>query len=807
MGIKGLTTYINRNKDRFYQSYNLHDCFLVIDGCSLAYNLYNDVSNCYSAFGGDYDKYAIAIKNFFSLLKQCNVIPIVLVDGGYEKRKFRTVISRLRETYSRTARCTPVNQSHVLVYPLMMMVVFKQTLASIGVKFAQADFEGDSEIAAVARYLDCPVLSLDSDFYVYDVKYIPFSSLSLSVSQINIDSKVKHYLSCEVYEIEHFIANCGGLDKSLLPLIAVLLGNDYVPRNVFGQFSCKQGRSIKKKKNMSATQSKIAMIFDWLRQETLSSATIKILNRVKLGKRKALQCLIQQSITGYNYCPTELISYLGLKNQEADLSVLRHAHQFQCVDEFLKNSELAEEIETESSDESECSDGSESSDGTEYSDEAECSDEAACSEESENHLECSEMGYDEVSSVENVRTPSKFPPWLRDKFRRGELPSFVSDIYNFHLYFCKSQMEDFTLDDSQILSFPILQVLCRFLLCNDQGTNENDHNYRITCYLRRSIFKMQKFKLEATCELPCLTYIPPISLLPSLSDSVRKDVLYNTLGFSSADDIELAESFGEKWQLFAMVVVFWARSATNPKVTNCHLQAVIISMLVLGVIDVKIGRVRHQRDITKRKAKNLQRIQQKCANIESGETIQEFSTASSQVPLKDALAKVSEADCWNFAEFVLQCNQINGKLLTNPKQFSPLLVHSLAQLQGCLNQALVLNSILGFPIPQCHISETYSGTITYMAFSNFNARNDVELYVKGQMRNSPSVYDIYSALWVKFKSLLPALTVLFRKSKKKVKVKPKECIVSSASDHDSTSDGEPGPIFDANNRFALLGIA
>nr|CAI5832784.1 unnamed protein product [Callosobruchus analis] len=56
MGIPGLTTFIENRADLYMDNYKLHDTSLVIDGNSLACQIYEQ-SGSNMCFGGDYDKY------------------------------------------------------------------------------------------------------------------------------------------------------------------------------------------------------------------------------------------------------------------------------------------------------------------------------------------------------------------------------------------------------------------------------------------------------------------------------------------------------------------------------------------------------------------------------------------------------------------------------------------------------------------------------------------------------------------------------------------------------------------------------
>ena len=97
MGILGLTTYISQRSDLHLQYFELHDSYLVIDGNSLASQLYMNHSKCNCCFGGDYDKYARSIEKFFDSLAKCNITPLVLIDGGIEDKKIATCRSRVRK--------------------------------------------------------------------------------------------------------------------------------------------------------------------------------------------------------------------------------------------------------------------------------------------------------------------------------------------------------------------------------------------------------------------------------------------------------------------------------------------------------------------------------------------------------------------------------------------------------------------------------------------------------------------------------------------------------------------------------------
>lgn len=276
MGVRGLTTFIKNKENKYLKKYKLHNCTVLLDGNSIASNLFI-WSNIESAFGGDYDKFAKYIKEFFKVLKKCEISPLVIFDGGYEQRKLRTVYSRMKDKLRSARDAQPHSGS--LNFPLFMRIVFREVLSELSIPFSQSDFEADDELAALARQLQCPVISYDSDFYIYDVLYIPFPSINIQAialvdnSSGNLEKSQKYYLDCKIYCVDTFIDSFGGLDKNMLPLLAALLGNDYIRRSTFKAFYA--NLKIPKGKT-NPLQRRIKSVIEWLRKETFDSAVQKV---------------------------------------------------------------------------------------------------------------------------------------------------------------------------------------------------------------------------------------------------------------------------------------------------------------------------------------------------------------------------------------------------------------------------------------------------------------------------------------------------------------------------------------------------
>ncbi|KAF7392904.1 hypothetical protein HZH66_008737 [Vespula vulgaris] len=313
MGIPGLTTYIRNHSEQFLRSFDLHDTYLVIDGSSIGCQLYTCCTKCNSAFGGDYDIYAEYVRHFFWKLKKCNITPLVLLDGGYETRKTKTIMKRLRERYQAVESFTLSSQNNTHLFPILMFCIFKSILKEMNIKYIQCLFEADNAIASVAKLLNCPVLSSDSDFYIYGTLYIPYYTL-----QNYIRKWRKYVIPCKIYKVETFLNIFSGLTESLLPLAAILLGNDYIQQYEFKNFY----KNIKLPNigriNFNLQQCRIEGTLNWLSKHTLNEAIILIMRTVPQENKKQTFRAIEMIINEYTSISINILDQLDFSKEDMD---------------------------------------------------------------------------------------------------------------------------------------------------------------------------------------------------------------------------------------------------------------------------------------------------------------------------------------------------------------------------------------------------------------------------------------------------------------------------------------------------------
>ncbi|KAK2830279.1 hypothetical protein Q5P01_018210 [Channa striata] len=224
MGVQGLTTYVEGNR-HFLQDVRFRDSRLVIDGCSLYFRLYFN-HGLDQQHGGDYDAFLCLLDQFLSALAACNIQPYVVLDGGMDPsdKKFPTLRQRLQSKIKEADSISHGRSGSVL--PILTRNVFIQVLFQRGVPLVQCPAEADWEIACLARQWSCPVLTNDSDFYIFDLPggYLPMRFFQWT----NVNGKANNrYISARCYTTNSLCRWFGGMNRELLPLCAVLAGNDY----------------------------------------------------------------------------------------------------------------------------------------------------------------------------------------------------------------------------------------------------------------------------------------------------------------------------------------------------------------------------------------------------------------------------------------------------------------------------------------------------------------------------------------------------------------------------------------------------
>lgn len=305
MGIHGLSSFFNQNPN-LSERKNLHDTKLVIDGSNLVYMLYLS-SNLECVYGGDYDRYAATIQEYFARFAACNIDVILVFDGGYDisECKLKTCQQRLQQRFSAAKSIAKTGTASCKILPILAHEVFKDVARELGIPIMQCQFEADEEIVAIANHFGCPVASQDSDFYIFDIKagFIRLDSIADSVSTCTVNNAEFSCLACQWYQIENLLCYFPGFNLSLLPLFGTLLGNDFVSSSMFDNFCSRiklpKQRSSRRGLNISKRHTKMIGLFHWLSSVDSKNAIDEVLNTLKGDKREEAMKIITDMAVHY----------------------------------------------------------------------------------------------------------------------------------------------------------------------------------------------------------------------------------------------------------------------------------------------------------------------------------------------------------------------------------------------------------------------------------------------------------------------------------------------------------------------------
>ena len=77
---------------------------------------------------------------------------------------------------------------------------------------------------------NCPVISNDSDFYIFNVTFVSLDSLDMCGAA---EEEGDQGVACRKFNREKLLTHYGFASAELLHLLASLMGNDYIPPQVF----------------------------------------------------------------------------------------------------------------------------------------------------------------------------------------------------------------------------------------------------------------------------------------------------------------------------------------------------------------------------------------------------------------------------------------------------------------------------------------------------------------------------------------------------------------------------------------------
>lgn len=218
--VRGLAAFVEKNF-RGWKPINPRGS-LIIDGYSLCHELYLH-SRADNVHGGDYVSFSQYIVKFLNCLLQNQIKPFVVFDGiDAEQSKKETHNKRRIENAERVENLLkgiPESSRADYYLPYLARLVMMEAVVRVlgEENLYVADGDADSIIATLAITRRCPVLSIDSDFYIFPIPegYIPFTEMNWGDDGVH----------ARIFYYTDFAKQYGIKDPQLLIMLPAILGD------------------------------------------------------------------------------------------------------------------------------------------------------------------------------------------------------------------------------------------------------------------------------------------------------------------------------------------------------------------------------------------------------------------------------------------------------------------------------------------------------------------------------------------------------------------------------------------------------
>ena len=219
MGIPRLTSFFNKNFHNWHPVTWTNWDGVIIDGNNICYALYNE--NHSWVDGGEYKEFSQTVAEFFKQDDFKHIKKIIVVFDGFDLDTSKEETQRQRRVESMEAMFEVQNgapSGRKFGAPLHIVGTFMEVIREMDIEFYVAEGDADKVIASLANHHKCPVLSSDSDFFIFDLK--------CGFVHFNRHLKGKN----SFYEIAQFQREFELQHYELCLLIPVLCGNDFADR-------------------------------------------------------------------------------------------------------------------------------------------------------------------------------------------------------------------------------------------------------------------------------------------------------------------------------------------------------------------------------------------------------------------------------------------------------------------------------------------------------------------------------------------------------------------------------------------------
>uniref|UniRef100_A0A2A4KA30 Asteroid domain-containing protein n=1 Tax=Heliothis virescens TaxID=7102 RepID=A0A2A4KA30_HELVI len=194
----------------------LKNCDVVIDGQNFFYGTYEKAGLNF-IYGCDSDALAAGIKNQVSMFKRANVKCYIVLKGGDSD------IEKKIKKFSHV-ELDALDADREFVTPVLLKRSLMNALQDLGLRHEFCVTEVKDDCIALARRLQCPIISFDIEYCFRKAAYIPSST-------IKFDSTTNS-IQCRQFKLDEFLQKYS-LTESKTALFATLCDENIFPSGFF----------------------------------------------------------------------------------------------------------------------------------------------------------------------------------------------------------------------------------------------------------------------------------------------------------------------------------------------------------------------------------------------------------------------------------------------------------------------------------------------------------------------------------------------------------------------------------------------
>ncbi|KAI1283071.1 Protein asteroid -like protein 1 [Halotydeus destructor] len=373
MGIQGLSSLLADNSKLFTESFELRNTKVVIDGRSLIRFLHESSRQDFMnvQFAGNFVRFAEIVTDFFRNLQANNVQAYVILHGAgrtyqhsdEDKRsrdEFRSLRLKHLVKYSKDFQETREKLGDWFEdwFPVLTFSTFKNVLKELNIPCITSLFNSDTTIAKVANELNCPVLSSESNFYMFDLNggFISFSTIKLDADSLKDDDIISGRLYFRSNLLQMF-----NLRPEVLPFFAVVVGSNFRKRasgstdKIFNTLTKLKYRLRVKMAAESGSKFLMLQLLNWLNGKTLEDATRGFFRLLQDDKEETvIQAAVKLTTDHYILHDALVCALTHLRGEICeqsheqlveDRSGVKHFMQNKMAVEFINGNWIAEVAE------------------------------------------------------------------------------------------------------------------------------------------------------------------------------------------------------------------------------------------------------------------------------------------------------------------------------------------------------------------------------------------------------------------------------------------------------------------------------